>query len=150
MGRTLYLEDLRVGQQFQSSSRRIEASDISGFASLSGDGNRLHTDEEYARAQGYDRLLAHGALVLSIATGLRHELGVFDGSMIALLELRSWSFHRPVFAGDTVSATTTIAEVRPTSGPGRGVVVQGIDVFGNGELVQSGEIVSLVASRNRV
>ena len=53
-----------------------------------------------------------------------------------------------MFSGDTIVVVTTIAERRETSRPEQGIVVQAIEVVNqDGETVQSGEMVSLIASR---
>jgi len=144
----LYLDDLSEGMQFRSPRRTVTESDLMTFAGVSGDFNPLHIDEPFAREHGFGRRVVHGALVLSMATGLRQQMGTFNGSMRAMLELRSWKFRAPVFVGDTIGTETTVLEVRSTSDPSRGVVVQRVDVVNqDGELVQTGELVSLIASR---
>ncbi|MBV9337060.1 MAG: MaoC family dehydratase N-terminal domain-containing protein, partial [Solirubrobacterales bacterium] len=120
------------------------------FAGVSGDFNPLHTDEVFAADTPYGGRIAHGALVLAIATGLRQQMGLFNRTLRGLLEIRSWPFLAPVRAGDTVEAVTTITELRPTRKSDRGVVVQRVDVNNHqGETVQSGELVTLVQVRDR-
>lgn len=144
----LYFEDLHDGLRLSSARRTLTESDLMTFAGLSGDFNPLHVDEPFAREQGFGRRVVHGALVLSIATGLRQQTGAFAGSMRALLELRSWRFQAPVFVGDTIGADTTIVELRPTSKPAHGVVVQRVEVVNqDAAVVQTGELVSLIATR---
>jgi acyl dehydratase len=111
--------------------------------------NPLHTDAVFAVDTPYGGRIAHGVLVLSIATGLRQQMGLFSGTQGGLLEIRSWRFLAPVRAGDTVEAVTTIAELRPTTKGERGVVVQRVDVRNQaGETVQTGELVTLVQMRD--
>lgn len=142
----LFFEDMGVGESWVSPRRTVTEADVSAFAGLSGDFNPIHVDAVFAEAGGFGRRVAHGALVLSIATGLRQQMPIFRGSMRALLELRSWRFQRPVFFGDTVAVVTTVESKRETSKPDQGIVVQRIDVVNqDGETVQSGEMVSLVA-----
>jgi acyl dehydratase len=144
----LFLEDLHAGRVFASATRTIGEEDLLAFAELSGDFNPLHVDEDYARSKGFERRIVHGALVFAIATGLRQQTGHFEGSMIAMLELRSWRFLAPVVVGDSVVAETTVVEARPSSSGARGVVVQRVDVRNqDGVVVQSGELVSLIAAR---
>jgi acyl dehydratase len=144
----LYFEDMEVGRSWVSPRRTITEADVSAFAGLAGDFNPLHVDEVFAATVPFGRRVAHGALVLSIATGLRQQMPIFRGSIRALLELRSWRFLRPVFFGDTVTTVTTVDSVRETSKPDQGVVVQRVEVVNqDGEVVQSGELVSLMVRR---
>jgi 3-hydroxybutyryl-CoA dehydratase len=144
----LYFEEMPPGSSWVSPRRTITEADVAAFAGLSGDFNPLHVDEVFAASSGFGRRVVHGALVFSIATGLRQQMPIFRGSMRALLELRSWRFLHPVFFGDTVVVVTTVESARETSKPEQGVVVQKVEVVNQeGEVVQSGEMLSLVASR---
>ena len=148
MSEVLFLEDLAPGMRFPSEWREIDEEQLLTFAELSGDFNPLHVDEDYARSKGFERRIVHGALVFSVATGLRQQLGIFEGSMIAMLELRSWAFKAPVFLGDSVQANTTVRDVRPTSTGDRGVVIQEVEVVNqDNQVVHRGELVSMIAAR---
>jgi acyl dehydratase len=145
----LYYEDLDPGQTFVSPARTVTEADIVNFCGVSGDFNPLHSDEEFARGTGYGRRIAHGVLVLSVATGLRQRTGVFDGTLMGLLEIRSWSFRRAVFPGDTVRTTTEVTELRETSKADRGIVIQKVTVINqHDEVVQEGEFVLMVRRRS--
>lgn len=144
----LWYEDLAVGSSWVSSRRTVTEADVVTFAGVSGDFNPLHVDEVAAAAGPFGRRLVHGALVLSMATGLRQQMGIFNGSLKALLEIRSWRFTAPVFIGDTIAAVTTIESMKETKRPGQGVVVQRVEVVNqDGDVVQAGELVSLVLGR---
>jgi len=146
--RPLYFEDLTVGMRFETSRRTITETDLVNFSGVSGDFNPLHTDEEFARSTSYGRRIAHGALVLSIATGLRQRTGVFEGTLMAFLEIRSWRFLKPVFIGDTVRVTAEIRELRETSKPEHGVMVQHVQVLNQrDEVVEQGEFIGLIRRR---
>lgn len=145
---SLDFEDLAVGMRFDTPGRTITEADVVNFAGVSGDYNPIHIDEEFAQTTLFGRRVAHGSLVLSLTAGLRQRTGVFEGTLLALLEIRSWRFLKPVFIGDTVRVTTTIQELRETSNTERGVVVQRIDVVNQrGETAQQGELVSLIRRR---
>ena len=146
--RALCFEDLKVGMKFPTPRRTITEADLVNFAGVSGDYNRLHTDEEFARTTIFGRRVAHGTLVLSISQGLRQRTGVFEGTLMALLEIRSCRFLKPVFIGDTVGVETEVGELRETSQPDRGVVVQRVRIFNQrDDMVQEGEFVSLIRRR---
>ena len=144
----LHFEDIDVGFRFETSARTVSEEDLREFAALSGDFNPLHTDADFAASSIYGRQIAHGALVLSLATGLRQRTGLFDGTLMGLLEIRSWRFLRPVFAGDTIRVVSEVTALRETSKPDRGVMTQRVDVRNqHDELVQEGELVALVRRR---
>lgn len=148
MDKPVYFDDLAVGMSFPSARRTVTEADIVNFAGVSGDFNPLHVDQVGASAGVYGGRIAHGALVLSIATGLRQQTGLFAGTHRGLLEIRSWRFLAPVRPGDTLQALTTINELRLTSRGDRGVVVQRVDVTNqDGVSVQVGDLVTLVATR---
>jgi acyl dehydratase len=145
----LFFEDLEIGQVFPTPARTITEADVVNFAGVSGDFNPVHTDEEYARGTLFGRRVVHGLLILAMLTGLRLRTGVFEGTLIAWLEIRNYRFLKPVFPGDTIRGETEIVEKRETSRPDRGVVVQRVRVFNQrGELVQEGEFVTLVRRRD--
>jgi len=144
----LYFEDLEVGFRFETPRRTVTEADLVAFAGVSGDYNPLHTDAEFARGSIYGERIAHGALVLSLATGLRQRVGLFDGTLMGLLEIRGWRFRAPVRIGDTIRVRNEVAELRATSKPDRGLMVQRIEVVNQAdEVVSEGELVMLLKRR---
>lgn len=141
----LFFEDLAEGVAFETGRRTVTEADVVNFAGLSGDFNPLHVDALHAATTPFGRPVAHGLLVLSMVSGLRQRTGIFDGSLVAFLEIRSWRFLRPVFPGDTLRARAEVIQRRETKDPTRGVVVQRVEVFNqHDEPVQAGEFVLLV------
>lgn len=59
--------DLKVGLQAKF-ERQISVQDLATFAALSGDHNPMHVDAEYARTTNYERVIAHGALQVALAS----------------------------------------------------------------------------------
>jgi len=147
-GARCYFEDMVVGRQWVTHSRTVTETDVVAFAGISGDFNPLHVDEVFASTGPFGRRVAHGLLVLSMATGLRQQSGVFAGVVRAFAEVTQWTFKRPVFIGDTITVVTTVVSARPTSRPGQGVVEQRVDVVNQDEvIVQSGFFVTIIAAR---
>ena len=145
-----FWEDMPVGTRWVSQRRTLTEADVVAFAGLSGDFNPLHVDETFAATGPFGRRVVHGLLVLAVATGLRQQMGVFYGVVRAFAEIKSWTFRRPVFIGETVTTVTTVVESRPTSRPEQGVVEQRVDVVNqDGEIVQTGVFVTLIATRPR-
>jgi len=144
----LHFEDVEVGFRFETPSRTVTEADLVAFAGVSGDFNPLHTDSRFAESSIYGERIAHGALVLSLTTGLRQRVGLFDGTLMGLLEIRSWRFTAPVRIGDTIRVVCEVIELRETSKPDRGVMVQHIDVLDQDErVVAAGEFVMLLRRR---
>ena len=145
----LYFEDVEVGFRFETPRRTVTEADLVAFAGVSGDFNPLHTDAVFAAGSIYGERIAHGALVLALATGLRQRVGLFDGTLMGLLEIRSWRFRAPVRIGDTVRVHNEITELRPTANPDRGIMVQRVEVVNENEVVVTeGELVMLLRRRS--
>ncbi len=144
----LHFEDIEVGFRFETPSRTITEADLVAFAGVSGDFNPLHTDRVFAAESIYGERIAHGALVLSLTTGLRQRVGLFDGTLMGLLEIRSWRFSAPVRIGDTIRVVCEVTELRETSKPDRGIMVQRIGVLNQDETaVAGGEFVMMLRRR---
>ena len=103
----LHFEDVEVGFRFETPRRTITEADLVAFAGVSGDFNPLHTDAVFAAQTIYGERIAHGALIVSLATGLRQRAGLFDGTLMGLLEIRSWRFVARRFGSATRSACAT-------------------------------------------
>jgi acyl dehydratase len=144
----LHFEDVQVGFSFETPRRTVTEADLVAFAGVSGDFNPLHTDSVFAAQSIYGERIAHGALVLSIATGLRQRAGFFEGTLMGLLEIRTWKFVAPVRIGDTIRVVSEIVELRETAKPDRGIMVQRVDVRNQDDaVVQRGELVMLLRRR---
>ena len=145
----LYFEEFNVGDVFTTPSRTVTETDVVNFAGVSGDFNQIHMDHAFCKSETpFGRPLAHGLLVLSMATGLLYRLGVFDGTAIAMLGLDEWRFLKPVFFGDTIHVRMTILEKRQTSQPGRGVIKRKFEIVNDrSEIVQEGAITVMCKCR---
>ncbi|MCB1273873.1 MAG: MaoC family dehydratase N-terminal domain-containing protein [Leucobacter sp.] len=142
---TMWYEDAELGVRFSTGARTVTEADVVNFAGVSGDFNELHMNADMMAESQFGARIVHGALVLSIATGLRSQTRLFNESIIAFAEIRSWRFQAPVFIGDTIHVENEVVERRLTSKPDRGLVVQRVDVVNqHGAVVQSGEMVSML------
>jgi acyl dehydratase len=145
----LHYEDLDVGQRWRTGGRTVTEADIVAFAGVSGDFNPIHVDAEHATTTRFGERIAHGALVLAIATGLRQQQNVFRGTLTAWLGMREWRFRAPVRIGDTIHVVTEIKERRETRDADAGLVVQAVEVRNQrDEVVAAGEFVTLMARRS--
>jgi 3-hydroxybutyryl-CoA dehydratase len=142
----LFFDDVAVGQSWESLGRTITEADIVNFAGLSGDFNPIHTDHEFARGTPFRRPIAHGLLVFSVGSGL----GIFAPPMrtLALLEIKEWRFHEPVYIGDTLRVRSEVLHKEPRGRGRRGVVTWRRAIMKqDGKLAQEGITLTLVAGR---
>jgi acyl dehydratase len=148
-GAPLHFEDLEVGVAWRSGGRTVTEADIAAFAGVSGDFNPIHVDAQYAAGTVFGQRVAHGALVLAIATGLRQQQGTFRGTLKAWLGMRDWRFTAPVLIGDTVHVVTEVTELRDTKDPLAGLAIQRVEVRNQrDETVAKGEFVTLMHRRD--
>jgi phosphate acetyltransferase len=97
--------EIEVGQS-AGLSRTLTKTELEGFAAVSGDFNPTHLDEAYARARGLRAPVAHGMWTASLISNLLGNRLPGAGTVYLGQELR---FRGPVFLGDTVTATVTVA-----------------------------------------
>jgi len=118
---TKYFEDFQAGDVLESRGRTITEGDIMNFAGLTGDFTELHTNADFAAKGPFGQRIAHGLLVLSIATGLVIQMNLLTDSIVAFYGIENLRFTRPVLIGDTVHVMKKVSEVLER-GAGRGVV----------------------------
>jgi 3-hydroxybutyryl-CoA dehydratase len=146
--RGMYFDEFQPGQQVITAGRTITEADIVAFAGLSGDFNQMHVDAAYSQASFFGQRVAHGLLVLSIASGLMVQTGVLEGTVIAFREIENWKFSKPVFIGDTVHAVLEVMETRAMRRLGGGSVTIDVSVKNqNDDTVMKGSLIVLVAER---
>ena len=97
--------EIEVGQS-ASLSRTLTKTELEGFAAVSGDFNPTHLDEAYARARGLRAPVAHGMWTAALISNLLGNRLPGAGTVYLGQDLR---FRAPVFLGDTVTATVTVA-----------------------------------------
>jgi acyl dehydratase len=144
----LYFEDLELGMDWRSGGRTITEADIVAFAGVSGDFNPIHVDAEFAGTTAFGERIAHGALVLAVATGLRQQDGRFRGTLKAWLGMRDWRFRAPVRIGDTICVVNRVAELNPAKDAADGMLVQDVEVRNQDDVVvAAGQFVTLMRRR---
>src|SRR5262249_47810399 len=142
----LFFDDVAIGQEWESLGRTVTEADLVNFAGLSGDFNPIHIDHEFARTTPFRRPVAHGLLILSIATGL----AVYSPPMrtLAFLSIRQWDFKGPVFIGDTIRMRSRVLEKEVRARGRRGTIVWERHVVNQeGKVVHEGVTVTLVEGR---
>jgi 3-hydroxybutyryl-CoA dehydratase len=142
----LFFDDVAIGQTWESLGRTITEADIVNFAGLSGDFNPIHIDHEFARGTPFRRPIAHGLLVFSVGSGL----GILAPPMrtLAILEVKEWRFHEPVYIGDTLRVRSEVLHKEPRGRGRRGVVTWRREIMKqDGKQAQEGITLTLVEGR---
>ena len=144
----LYFEEFIPGDQITSTGRTITEADVVNFAALSGDWNLIHTNAEYSQEHMFGQRVAHGLLILSVASGLAVRLGFMEETILAFRSIGDWRFQRPVFIGDTVRVRLTVGDTKPMARLGGGLVTFKVDVLNQEDkVVQRGAWEMLIQSQ---
>lgn len=145
----MYFEEFEAGQSIVSPARTITEADVVAFAALSGDWNAIHTDAVYAAQHFFGQRVAHGLLIMSIASGLAMRLGILEDTVLAFREIEGWKFSQPVFIGDTVRVRATVTETKVMARLGGGSVSLKVEIINQkDDIVQRGIWSVLVKSEN--
>ena len=133
-----YLEDLHVGDRFESGIFEVTEKGIVDFAH-DFDPQSFHLDLDAARRSVFKGLVASGWYTAAISMRLfvTGGLRLAGGSIGLNVDDLQWP--RPVRPGDTLRLQTEIVEVRPSrSKPDRGVIrIRNVTTNQNDEVVQS-------------
>ena len=144
-----FFEELTAESAFETAPRIVTGEDIQTFIKLTGDDNRLHTDDIFARSQGFEGRIAHGALVVSIATGLAWSTGILTDTTIAFRAIEDWKFTQPVYPGDAIRLRGSVSETRAMPRLGAGLVRFDLEVVNQkGVVVSSGSLRMLMRSKD--
>lgn len=140
-------DEFSIGDVFQTASRTITETDVVNFAGLSGDFNPLHTDQSFAVNTPYKGRVAHGLLGVAIGSGLANQLGIFEGTTIALLSTEI-HYQGAIHFGDTIHLEMKVIEKGESSKPDRGTVTFSTDLINqDGAVVVSGKWMVLMSRR---
>ncbi len=118
-----YFEEFKVGQVFVHEIRRtVTDMDNMLFSSLTYNPAAIHIDHAYAATTEFGKPLMNSIFTLGLVIGVSIQDTTL-GTTVANLGMTDTVFPAPVFAGDTIHATTEVKALRPSkSRPGQGVV----------------------------
>ena len=103
----LPIEKIETGMEV-SYSQTITDADIKEFSGISGDKNPVHMSDEYAEKSRFKRRIAHGLMSASYFSALFGTKIPGEGCVYVSQSLQ---FKRPVYLGDTVTATVIVKAV---------------------------------------
>lgn len=98
------IDEIQVGMSV-SSVHTVSEKNIVEFAEISGDKNPVHLDEEYAESTRFKKRIAHGLMSASYFSAL---FGTELPGIGCVYVSQNLKFLRPVFIGDTVTATVVV------------------------------------------
>ncbi|MBI5929560.1 MAG: MaoC family dehydratase [Chloroflexi bacterium] len=107
--------------------------DVRLFAQLTGDTNPVHLDATYAATTVFGRRIVHGMLTSALISAVLANDLPGPGTIYLGQNLK---FKKPVFIGDTITATVIISQVRAER---KIVTFETTCTNQNGEVVIEGE-----------
>ncbi len=147
-----YFEELETGDQIITAKRMITAEDIDGFADLSGDHFYAHLTTTDFNGTMFEKQVAHGYLLMSIAAGL--FVDSYEKNPVLLNygidELR---FTKPVYPGSEIYVRFTCKEKvrqekKEETDIARGIVKWFVEIIDEtDEIVGVATILTMVAKR---
>ena len=119
-----HFEDWTVGDRLEHEIRRtVTETDNLLFSVMTHNPQPLHIDVEAARASEFGQILVNGTFTFALMIGLTISDTTL-GTLVANLGYDQLVMPKPVFIGDTMRATTEVAELRESrSRPNAGIVV---------------------------
>jgi acyl dehydratase len=117
------------------------------FSTATCNWNPLHLNREYARSENHPDVVVNPMLVLCTVVGLSVEdLSEAGGPFLGMENV---TFHRPVYPGDTLTASSEVVETRTSaSRPRDGIVTWHTEAHNqHGEMVLDYQRTNLVAKK---
>jgi acyl dehydratase len=146
MERLRHFEDYVVGEVRTTSGRTITETDFVVHAGHTGDFFPHHMDAEFMKGTPFGQRIAHGSMTFAIGIGLT---ATEINPVAFTYGYDRMRFPKPVFIGDTIRSTVTVA--RKEEDPkraGYGRVVEAVTVTNQrGETVLAVEHVLMVERR---
>ena len=151
----LYFEDFTVGDVAEYGDKLVTAEEIKEFAA-EFDPQPMHLDEEAAKQTLVGGLCASGWHTAAVSMrltvdGTRRANENQKGDIIKSGPspgVRDLKWHKPVYAGDTISYATEIIELKEMARPGWGLMLtKSTGTNQNGEVVYSVQGAVLVARK---
>jgi acyl dehydratase len=121
-----FFEDYALHETRTTLGRTITETDFVMHAGHTGDFFPHHMDAEWCKKQPFERRIAHGTMIFSIAIGqTASEINPHAFSK-GYNKLR---FIKPVFIGDTIHTTVTLSDKSDSKHPEYGRVIEHVEVF---------------------
>ena len=118
-----------VDQSFKGFTIDVEKGQLKFFAHATGETNPIYFDEAAARAAGHPALPAPPTFAFSLALGAPPTKGNLLGDMGVDMHRilhgeQSFTYHRPIYAGETITLITTTSDIYEKKGGALEFIVQ--------------------------
>lgn len=107
-----HLENLLVGRKYSLGEKALSEQEIIDFA-LAYDPLDFHINKEVAEKSIFKGLVASGSHVFHWFYKEKW-IPLFGKSVLAGLQLNNWKFLLPVYANQTITASASIASIKPS------------------------------------
>lgn len=97
---------LEPGAVHRLTSKPVTTTQLVKYAGASGDFNRIHFDEPFAREKGLPGVLVHGMLTMAIVGRCVDDMAAGRARVAEF----SSQFLAPVYVGDAVAAAATVVQ----------------------------------------
>jgi acyl dehydratase len=144
----LYFEDFPVGVRRELGSRTLDEEQMVGFA-RQYDPQPFHIDAEAAKDSPFGGLIASGWQTCALTMRIMCDAFMLQAASLGSPGVDEVRWTKPVRAGDTLTAYSTVLEARPSrSKPDRGVIVSLTEVVNqHGDLVMTMRGMTMMATR---
>ena len=105
----MYFDDLKLGMSVEIASAVIEKQKMMEFA-YAYDNIPLHTDEEYAKASPFGRLIAPGVMSFMSVWARYLEVDFFGKELLAGKSTKI-EWHKPVYAEDVLRGRAEVTNL---------------------------------------
>jgi 3-hydroxybutyryl-CoA dehydratase len=130
-------DDMNIGDA-ATFTKTITETDIILWVGLTGDMNPIHIDKEYSKTTRFGDVIVPGVMVLGLISNT-----ITTATFGNVYANQSIKFLKPVYIGDTITATATIAEKLEAK---RMVKLETKCVNQKGELIMIGEGMEYILS----
>jgi 3-hydroxybutyryl-CoA dehydratase len=107
--RPIPVSDFVVGQTC-TYHQLVDDAMVRGYADLTGDHNKIHVDDVFAKKTKFGRRIAHGGIMFGMISKV---LGSQMPGLGTVYLSQLVNFHAPVFINDTVTLVATITALLP-------------------------------------
>jgi acyl dehydratase len=144
-----YLDELKVGDRFESGGYTLTEADIIEFAAKY-DPQPFHIDIEAAKKTPYGGLIASGFQTLAIGFRVMYAIGFLKSANLGGIGIDELRWLKPVRPGDTLRTITEVKEITPsTSKPDRGVMKHSVTVYNQRDEVVLTALFVIIVKRRR-